>query len=258
MSVVVERDGAIAVVRIDRPERHNALDADVLRRLHAAVTDLRGDARAIVLTGTGRRAFSAGADLDELVGLSAADAEPVLRAGQAVLRGIERSPAPVIAAVNGLALGGGFELVLACSFAVASTEAAFALPESGLGLVPGYGGTQRLARITGPAAARHVMLAGHRLDAPRAYELGVVVLPPVHPDALLPLAVEQARKIAGMGPRAVRAIVDAVDAGLDSPLDDALALETRLAADAVGGSESDEGVRAFKEKRRPSFEAVTA
>ncbi|KAA9162652.1 enoyl-CoA hydratase/isomerase family protein [Amycolatopsis acidicola] len=251
--VAVEEHGAVAVVRIDRPSVHNALNAALLRRLGEEIGTLAGKARAIVLTGTGEKAFSAGADLDELATLDAEAAHPVMRAGQEVIRRIERSPVPVLAAVNGLALGGGFELVLACSFAVVSRKASFGLPEAGLGLIPGYGGTQRLARVTGPHVARHVMLTGSRIDAERAYQLGLAVLPPVEPGELLPAALEVANTIAAKGPGACRAILEAVDRGQDMPLDAGLALETGLAALAIGGTESDEGVAAFKGKRAPEF-----
>jgi enoyl-CoA hydratase len=209
--------------------------------------------RAIVLTGGGDRAFSAGADLDELADLSVDQARAVLSAGQEIIRRIEQCPVPIIAAVNGIALGGGFELVLACTFAVASTNATFALPASGLGLIPGYGGTQRLARIAGPAVARYVMLTGERISADRAYQLGITALPPVERDQLLPLALDIAKKIAGRGPEACRAILEAVDHGTGTSLDTGLALETRLAAMAVGGAESREGIAAFRQKRRPEF-----
>lgn len=257
-SIVVEREDAVATVRIDRPEVHNALNAETLRRLGDEIAALAGSGavHAIVLTGTGDKAFSAGADLADLAGLSVEEAAPVMRAGQAVLRGIERCPVPVIAAVNGIALGGGFELALACSFALASANAAFGLPEAGLGLIPGYGGTQRLARVAGPAVARHVMLTGYRIGAGRAHQLGITVLPPVERDALMPLALDTARRVASRGPAARRAIIDAVDTGIDVPLDAGLALETRLAAMAIGGSEAAEGVAAFREKRPPVFGTV--
>ncbi|MFF0794941.1 enoyl-CoA hydratase/isomerase family protein [Streptomyces spiralis] len=253
--IAVGRNGAIATVRIDRPNAHNALNAEILRRLGDAIAALAetGEVRAIALTGTGDKVFCAGADLDELAGLSVDEATPLMRAGQEVIRSIEQCPVPVIAAVNGLALGGGFELVLACSFAVASTRAAFALPEARLGLIPGYGGTQRLARVVGPAVARHAMLTGHRFDAERAYHLGITVLPPAEPSDLIPTALELAGEVAGRGPLACRSILNAVDVGLDSTLDIGLALETRLAAMAIGGSESTEGVAAFKQRRTPEF-----
>lgn len=253
--IEVERRSAVATVRINRPRVHNALNAAVLRELGDEIDRLAGSGttRAIVLTGTGEKAFSAGADLDELTGLTAQDAAPLLRSGQAVLRSIERCRVPVIAAVNGLALGGGFELVLACSFAVVSANAQFGLPESGLGLIPGYGGTQRLARIVGPAVARHMMLTGNRISAERAHQLGIAVLPPVGPGELPQLAWDLATAISERGPGACRAILEAVDAGLDSALDYGLALETTLAAMAVGSAESAEGIAAFKQKRSPDF-----
>lgn len=253
--VAVERDGPVATVRINRPKVRNALNAAILRRLgqEIAVLAESGTTRAIVLTATGEKAFSAGADLDELSDLSAEEAAPLMRAGQAIIRNIERCSVPIVAAVNGLALGGGFELVLATSFAIASTNATFGLPESGLGLIPGYGGTQRLARVAGPYVARHVMLTGHRIDAERAYQLGIAVLPPVEPSDLMPLALDTAREVAKRGPVACRAIIEAVDSGLDSPLEVGLAFETTLAALAIGGTESTEGVAAFKQKRSPQF-----
>ena len=254
-AVVVDRSGSIATLRIDRPAVHNALNTEILQQIWDAIASLlqSSNVRAIVLTGTGDRAFSAGADLEELADLSEDEARTVLGKGQQVIRRIEQCPVPIIAAVNGIALGGGFELVLACSFAVASTNAAFALPESGLGLIPGYGGTQRLARIVGPAVARYVMLTGERISADRAYQLGITVLPPVELDQLLPSAIDIAETIAGRGPNACRVILQAVDQGIDSSLDSALALETRLAATAVAGAESSEGIAAFRQKRRPDF-----
>lgn len=254
-SVTVDCDGPMAIVRINRPAVHNALTAAILRRFGDEIDALAdsGDIRAIVVTGSGEKAFCAGADVDELTGLDAEQAVAVMRSGQAVLRRVERCPVPVIAAVNGLALGGGFELMLACSFALASTRAAFGLPESGLGLIPGYGGTQRLARVAGPAVARHVMLTGDRIDAERAYQLGIVARPPVDAPELMPLALQVAQRIAARGPRACRAILEAVDAGLNSPLEVGLALETQLAALAIGGSDSSEGIAAFQQKRPPAF-----
>lgn len=255
--VVVDEDAGswVATVRINRPHVHNALNATLLRRLGDAVGALSTDrnTRSIVLTGTGGKAFSAGADLDELATLDAAAAHATMSAGQAVIRRIEKSPVPVIAAVNGLALGGGFELVLACSFAVMSRKASLGLPETGLGLIPGYGGTQRLARVVGPAVARHVMLTGSRIGADRAYQLGLAVVPPTEPEELLPTALQIAETVAAHGPRACRAILEAVDRGMDMPLDAGLALETGFAALAIGSGESSEGVAAFKEKRAPKF-----
>ncbi|BCJ67997.1 enoyl-CoA hydratase/isomerase family protein [Polymorphospora rubra] len=254
-TVVVERTGPVTTVTINRPEAHNALDAEVLRRLHAAVLDAEADPaiRAVVVTGSGEKAFCAGADLKELAGMSADRAHKTLRTGQRVLRDIERAAVPVIAAVNGVALGGGFELVLASTFSVISTRATLGLPESGLGLIPGYGGTQRLPRIVGAPTAAHLMLTGTRLDAQRAHQLGLTPIPPVAPADLMATASALAEKIAAQGPGAVRSILTALDAGRDAPLDAGLRLETGLAALAVAGAESDEGIAAFLARRPPRF-----
>lgn len=243
--------GEVGVITINRPEVFNALNSDVLARLGEARQALAADpaCRAIIVTGTGERAFSAGADLDEIVALTPDTASEFLGLGQSVFRAIELSPVPVIAAVNGLALGGGFELVLACAFSVFSARAAAGLPETGLGLIPGYGGTQRLTRLAGKAAALHLMLTGDRLSAERAYALGITPVPPVEPGALMDAAMELAAKVARKGPRAVASVIRATLSGDDSRL----VLETSLAASATTGSEAAEGIAAFLEKRAAHF-----
>ena len=256
-SLVVERHGSVAVLRINRPEVHNALNAELLRDLGREVTELGSrDVRAIVLTGTGNRAFSAGADLDELAGLSADRAHDVLSAGQSMISRIEQSPVPVIAAVNGLALGGGFELVLACTFAVLADNAQLGLPEVGLGLMPGYGGTQRLARRVGAPVAAYTMVTGQRITADRAYMLGLTPVAPVPLDTVVETALELARGIATRGPRSVRAALLALRHGADVPLEAGLAFESALAGLVTGSDEATEGMAAFKERRAPSFSAT--
>lgn len=253
--VTVEKWDSIATVCIDRPHVHNALNAGLVRQLgdEIAMLGADGSTRVAVLSGAGRKAFSAGADLDELTGLDAETAHQVLQAGQAVFRSIERSRVPVIAAVNGLALGGGFELALSCSFCIVSSNATFGLPENGLGLIPGYGGTQRLARAVGAATARYIMLTGRRIDAGRAFQLGLAAVPPTEPDDLMPTARGVAEEVAARGPGASGKILEAMDRGIDGPLDSGLALETSLAALAIGGGESTEGIAAFQQKRKPAF-----
>jgi enoyl-CoA hydratase len=255
--VVVERRGPVATLRIDRPQVHNALNAQVLEELDRAVATTGPEVRAIVLTGTGTRAFSAGADLDELAGLSSPDAYEVLCAGQAVLSRIERSPVPVIAAVNGLALGGGFELALACTFAVLADSASLGLPEAGLGLMPGYGGTQRLARRVGSPVAAYTMVTGERIPADRAYALGLTPVPPVPAAAVVDTAHDLALRIAARGPAAVRAALLALRHGADVPLEAGLAFESALAGVITGGPEAAEGIAAFKERRTPAFDAAS-
>jgi len=251
----VSADGPVRTLVLDRPDRHNALDAALLRDLAAAVADVREDpaCRAVVLTGTGGRAFSAGADLDELAGLPAHRAYELLGNGQRVLRAVETCGVPVIAAVDGVALGGGFELALACHVIVGSTRASFALPEAGLGLIPGYGGTQRLARLLGRQRAAFLMLTGRRLRADEAYAAGLLALPPVPPGDLAHAASDLAAEVSGRSPRSVRAILEALDRGTDAPLETGLALEHALAALATASPDAQEGVAAFRERRTPAF-----
>jgi enoyl-CoA hydratase len=257
--LLIAHDGPITVLTLHRPTVLNALNAAVLDALAQYMERLRHTpkTRAVVITGSGEKAFCAGADLNELAGLDATAAHDVLARGQSVLRAIERAPVPVIAAVNGLALGGGFELVLACTFAVMAEDARLGLPETGLGLMPGFGGTQRLARAIGTARAAHVMLTGHRIDADAAYAQGLTPVPPVDGD-VLGTAVELARQIATRGPRAVRGVLTALRAGTDQGLDSGLALETALAAQLTAGAEAAEGIAAFRDHRAPSFADLSA
>lgn len=251
--VLVEIDGPVAVITLNRPRVHNALNAAVLRTLSTTVRELdeAGEVRAVVITGAGPKSFCAGADLDELAGLDVASATEVLRTGQQALTDIATARVPIVTAVNGIALGGGFELVLASTFPIVSTTASFGLPESGLGLIPGYGGTQRLPKIIGRAAAAHLMLSGSKLSAQRAHELGLTPLPPVAPEELREVALAEARTIAERGPAANAAILEALQTGAAHPAD--LHLESSLAGIATGGAEAREGVAAFKERRRPQF-----
>lgn len=250
--VRVERREGVATVVIDRPKSLNALNRGILQDLETAVECLAHDGvRAIIITGTGDRAFSAGADLEELEGLDARQASEALAMGQRTMSALEASPVPIIAAVNGLALGGGFELVLACTFPVMAEHAALGLPESGLGLIPGYGGTQRLAAVTGRAAAAHAMLTGARLTAQRCYELGITPVPPVPAAELMAAATEVAETIASKGPGAQSAILRAL--ATSRPSAPGLALEASLAGIATGSAEAAEGIAAFRDKRAPVF-----
>ncbi|MDF1704904.1 MAG: enoyl-CoA hydratase/isomerase family protein [Aeromicrobium sp.] len=255
--VLVEQHGAVVLATIDRPQAFNALDAGVVADLCATVVaaEASESVRAVVVTGSGTKAFSAGADLKELAGMSPDRAHATMRAGQDAFRRIEEAQIPVIAAVNGLALGGGFELALAATFPVLSTRAALGLPESSLGLIPGYGGTQRLPRAVGRRVATHLMLTGERLGADRAFSLGITPVPPVEPERLVEVALEIAGTIAQQGPQAVRSILHAVMRGADGDLSSGLALETGLAALAIAGAESTEGISAFLDRRPASFSA---
>lgn len=256
--LLVERQASVATLTINRPEVHNALNAQLLGELDRTIADLAaGDTRAIVLTGSGARAFSAGADLDELAGLTAEQAHDALSTGQAVVSRIEHSPVPVIAAVNGLALGGGFELALACTFPVLAETAQLGLPETGLGLMPGYGGTQRLTRRVGPAVAAYTIATGERMTAERAYQLGLTPVPPVPVEDVVAAAHDAAARVAARGPRAVRTALLSLRHGADGPLKEGLAYESALAGVLTGSAEAKEGIAAFKERRQPAFAVVT-
>jgi enoyl-CoA hydratase len=253
--VVSLEDPVIALVRVNRPKVHNALSAALIGELAGIIDSFGNDAeiRVVIVTGTGEKSFSAGADIGELTGIDMSAATTMMEAGQAAFRRIEQSRVPVVAAVNGLALGGGFELALACSFAVLSTSASLGLPEARLGLIPGYGGTQRLARAVGPAVARYVMLTGRRLSAADGYRLGLTPVPPVQPADLIGTTFEMAHEIAVRGPQACTSILNLVSCGMDLPLDEGLSMETNLAVKAIGSSEAAEGITAFSQRRAPKF-----
>ncbi len=252
--LITEQRGHVRYLTLNRPDVLNALNARVFASLRTEIASVSSDrgTRVVVITGAGDRAFSSGADLEELMGLDPVDTRALLEQGQRVLRDLETLGTPVIAAVNGYALGGGFELALACSLVVAAERAQFGLPEVGLGLMPGYGGTQRLPRIVGPQAALRMMLTGQRINAARADELGILSQPPVEDGQLLGVVGDLAKEIATRSPRAASLILQSVSAS--SGLDAGLAHETTLAALAAASGDAAEGVAAFREKRAPNFE----
>jgi enoyl-CoA hydratase len=245
-------EGCARVLTLNRPDRLNALNADLLERLEEQAAAAAGDpaVRVVIVAAMGDRAFSAGADLDELAGASPADAKLALQRGQAVFRRLEQLGKPVIASVNGHALGGGFELALACTFIAASTSATFGLPEAKLGLMPGYGGTQRLPRLIGRPAALRMMLSGESIRAQEAFRLGVLTQPPVAPDELSTSVFDLARRLSAASPTAQRLILEACS---EPALDAALAHESVLAAFATTTEDAREGIDAFRAKRSPRF-----
>lgn len=247
------RDG-IAFLTLNRPKVLNALNAATLRELEAAVEQVRDEPaiRATVLTGAGEKAFAAGADIQELANVNAVEGHDLALRGQRVFRAIETCGKPVIACVNGFALGGGCELALACSLRIASENARFGQPEVKLGLIPGYGGTQRLARLVGKGVALQMILTGEMISAADALRVGLVN-EVVVPDQLLARGEALARTIAGMAPLAVRYSLEAVDRGYDLPLDNALALEASLFGLSCGTSDKAEGTAAFLAKRPPAW-----
>jgi enoyl-CoA hydratase len=248
-----EVEEGVGLVTFARPEVLNALDARTLDELDQVLGEVeRGAARALVLTGAGDRAFVAGADLAALSGFGPAEALAFAERGHAVFDRLERLPAPTIAAVNGFALGGGCELVLACDLVYASSRARFGQPEVNLAIVPGFGGTQRLPRRVGAMRALELLLTGAPVDAARARELGLVldVLPP---EQLLPHARAQARTILSRGPMAVAEVKRLVRTGADLPLAAANALERKAFAQLFATGDAREGIRAFLEKRPARF-----
>jgi enoyl-CoA hydratase len=253
--VQVEKKDAIAIVTIARPEKLNALNRAVLGELDCAFASLFADAavRAIVLTGAGEKAFVAGADIGELAVLDTRGAEEASAYGSAIFRRIAESRAPVIAAVNGFALGGGCELALACAIRIASENAKFGLPEVGLGIIPGYGGTQRLPRIVGFGVAAELIATGRMVDAAEALRIGLVnrVVPPA---SLLEEALALAGKIAANAPLAVAAALEAARLSLDTDLDRGLRMESTLFGILGSTEDMHAGLKAFVEKKKASFE----
>jgi enoyl-CoA hydratase len=248
-----DRDG-ISVVTVNRPDKLNALNnatiGELLHCFEAVATDEK--VRAVILTGAGEKAFVAGADISELAEQTAITARPLALRGQRLMNTVEACPKPVVAAVNGYALGGGCELALACHIRTASETAQFGLPEVTLGIIPGYGGTQRLPRIVGKGRALELILSAQKVDAAEALRIGLVNR--VHPPAQLLAETEKfVRRILGMGPVAVRFALDAVNHGSDMPLQDGLNFEATFFGLLAGTDDCREGMRAFLEKRPAKF-----
>jgi len=254
-NLTVASDGAITTITIDRPKSLNALNAATLDELERAV-DAAGaddDVRVVILTGAGEKAFIAGADISELATLDVEGATRVAKRGQDLFRKIETLGKPVIAAINGFALGGGCEIALACTLRVASENARIGLPEVKLGVIPGYGGTQRLPRLVGRGIALELIITGEFVKADRALAIGLVnhVTPP---GELLDFCRGLANKMIAVGPLAVRAALAAVDGGLDMPLDEGLEREALAFGELFATKDAREGTAAFLEKRPAAFE----
>lgn len=248
-AVRVDRDGAIAVVSIEHPPA-NAINRGVVLGLSQALEEAEADqtCRGVVLTGSGPKFFAAGADISEF-GAAGGDN---IATGQDLTMGMERSRLPIVAAVNGIAFGGGCELALACDVRVAASNARFGQPEIKLGIIPGWGGTQRLPRIIGRSAATELLFSGDPIDAARALELGLVARV-VEPDVLLETAVELARRYAQQAPLALAATKRAIAEGLDRPLAEGLEAERREFVGLFSTADAAEGIAAFLEKRAPTW-----
>ncbi|MGN6705534.1 MAG: enoyl-CoA hydratase/isomerase family protein [Rhodanobacter sp.] len=246
--------GAVRTIVVNRPDKLNALDRQTLNELTLAFAQAAQDdaVRAVVLAGAGEKAFVAGADISEMSGYSSVQAQAFSRAGQRLMTSIERLGKPVIARVQGFALGGGMELAMACHLRVASEKAKFGQPEINLGLIPGFGGTQRLLRLAGRSAALELCLTGTTVNAQRAYELGIVNRV-VAPEALDETVEALADQLAAAAPLAAAGILDAVLQGGETSLDQGLEFETQGFALVFSTEDMREGTRAFLEKRKAAF-----
>lgn len=254
-TIRVERAEGRATVIVDRPDKLNALNAETIGELDAAFHELADDdgVGGIVVTGEGEKAFVAGADIAELAKMGPIDGIGVSKKGQDAFRRLERMGKPVVAAVNGYALGGGMELALACHLRVASEKARFGLPEVKLGIIPGYGGTVRLPRIVGRGRALEMILIGEMVGAERAYEMGLVnkIVPPGETRAAAESLLDAILK---NGPVALRFALEAVDRSLETGIDEGLGLESHLFGLLASTDDMREGMGAFLEKREAEFE----
>ena len=253
-NLIYEKEDNIALITINRPKVLNALNADLLKDLEAVAGEIEKDeqVRAVIITGAGDRAFVAGADIAFMSRLNPLEAKTFAQLGQKVFSRIENLSKPVIAAVNGFALGGGNELAMSCDIRVASEKAKFGQPEVTLGLIPGFGGTQRLSRLVNPGLAKEIIFTSGQYDAEAAHKMGLVnhVVPA---GELLDFCKSMAKKIAAQGPVAVRLSKEAVNQGLDMDMDKAINLEADLFGLVFTTGDRQEGIAAFLEKRKPSF-----
>jgi enoyl-CoA hydratase len=254
-NVLYEKKGSIAYVTVNRPKVLNALNTPTWKDLRAAFEDARDDAavRGIILTGAGDKAFIAGADISELARVTAFEAEQSSRFGQEILDLIENLGKPVIAAVNGFALGGGCETAMACTMRIAVETAKFGQPEVALGLVPGGGGTQRLPRLVGKGRALHLILSGEMISAQEAYRIGLVneIVPAAD---LVTRAETILKRIASNAPIAVKFALEAVNKGLETSQGEGLLLEASYFGLCAATEDKKEGTTAFLEKRAPQFQ----
>ena len=244
-----EVEGAVGVITINRPKALNALNSAVLDDLEAVLDAVDLDAvRALVLTGAGEKSFVAGADIGEMSTLTKAEGEAFGKKGNDIFRKIETFPIPVIAAVNGFALGGGNEIAMSCDIRICSDNALFGQPEVGLGITPGFGGTQRLARLVSPGMAKQIIFSNSNIKADEAYRIGLVNA--VYPqEELLPAAKKMAARIAKQAPIAVRACKKAINEGLQVDMDQALVIEEKLFGSCFETYDQQEGMANFLRKK---------
>jgi len=254
-TVVLKRlDGAVLTVTINRPDKLNALNQAVFSELTEVFNEAAADdsVRCVVLTGAGDKAFVAGADITELRAMDSDQAAEAVKVARKLMQNMEQMGKPVIAAINGYALGGGCELALACTIRIASSNAQIGLPEIKLGLIPGYGGTQRLARLAGRGRALHMMLTGKPVDAQQAFDWGIVTQV-AGPEELQQTVAKIAQGLAASAPLSMRSIIDTVNSGADRSLDEGLDLEQWAFTSLFDSDDMREGTAAFLEKRKPEF-----
>lgn len=253
-NLLIEDRGAIRLIILNRPEKLNALNRDTLRELQTAFEQVARDEgiRVVVLTGAGSKAFVAGADIAEMNGLSPVQARDFSRLGQQLMRRIELLGKPVIAMINGFALGGGLELALCCHLRIAADTAKLGQPEANLGLIPGFGGTQRLLRLVGRGPALELCLLAQPMDAARAAALNLITRV-VAPSELEAETFAIAEKLAGSAPQALRGVLDAVLIGGETSLEAGLDYETQAFALAFSTDDMKEGTSAFLARRQPDF-----
>lgn len=249
----IDADG-IALVTVNRPEKLNALNRDTMGELHAAFDRAVADSsiRGLIVTGAGEKAFVAGADINELAAMTPVEAQALSGHGQRIFRALETMSKPSVAAVNGFALGGGLELAMSCTVRIATPNAKLGQPEVKLGIVPGYGGTQRLPRLVGRGRALEILLSGDSIDAAEAYRIGLVNS--IAPQGeLLDVSRQWLRKTLANGPMAVALTIQAVDIGLNAGIEEGLRMEALAFGLSAATDDRREGTRAFLEKRRPAF-----
>jgi enoyl-CoA hydratase len=253
-NIIYEKDGNVAVIRFNRPKALNAINPGVLREVNKALDDIDEDdeIRVLVLTGEGDKAFVAGADIAHMSSFMPLQARAFSREGQDLLFRIEGLSIPVLACVNGFALGGGAEIAMACDFIYASEKAKFGQPEINLGVIPGFAGTQRLSRLVGKAMAKELCLTGGMINAREAKEIGLVnkVFPP---DSLWEETMKTARNMASKGRASLRAVKDCIDRGYDVDLRDGCYMESDAFGLCFSSPDAKEGMTAFLEKRKPEF-----
>jgi enoyl-CoA hydratase len=253
-NLMLEVKDGLAILTVNRPDKLNALNNEVMKEIKAAFEHIRDndEIKAVIVTGAGEKAFVAGADITEIHTLDESSGAYFAQVGHDIFTLIEKLPKPVIAAVNGFALGGGCELAMSCHIRLASENARFGQPEVSLGITPGYGGTQRLPRLVGKGRALEMVMTGNMVSADRAHSIGLVNHVYAS-DELMAKAEEMARAIMSKGPAAVAMCIRLVNEGLDLPLDDAKAHEAKLFGEICATGDMKEGTKAFMEKRKPNF-----